>query len=263
MTAFLFVATRFLGSSQTPMRGRNIHMVFTLILGGCGIPLAEAAAPSPPREIPARPALTAKTVDAWAGMPHGFEPRGKMEDPTGTFWGAFFGSPIMLFLLMLAMGSNIYLAREVAHCTRHPAKLVCGLSVAGPFVVPLAFLLMPLGGGRKKTSPAQPVQEAVPLAVQPEPEPQADHGAAAYYHCSQVKFNRNFFNTELMRFLRMAPSETEWIRVRTKRGEELWACRIASVTEEAVTLVVAAGELWDEKMLRMYEIEDIQIVLNQ
>ena len=63
--------------------------------------------------------------------------------------------------------------------------------------------------------------------------------------------------------MRAIPSETEWLLARTKRGEELWACRIATVSEETVTLVVAAGNIWDNKVLRMYEIEDIQIILNQ
>ena len=248
---------------QHTMCARLLQLTFLLFVGSlCNTKAA------PPQEVPPRPPMAAKTVDAWTGMPDGFEPRGKMEHPAGTFWDATFGSPMMLFFLLLAMGVNVYLAREVAHCNRYPAKIVCGLSVVGPFLAPLIFLLLPKGGKRAKTVSVQTVPEPASATPQPAPDPQPiaqadENGVVAYYHSSQVKFNRHFFNTELMRFMRAIPSETEWLLARTKRGEELWACRIATVSEETVTLVVAAGNIWDNKVLRMYEIEDIQIILNQ
>ena len=220
---------------------------------------------APMRDIPPRPSLTAKTIDVWTGIPDGFESRGEMKYPTGTIWAAIFSSPIMLFVLLLVFGSNFYLAREVSHCCRHNAKLVCGLSFVGPYVVPLVFLLM----DRKKNAvesiiePAVTEPESAQLDIQDEQPAAGENSLVAYYTHTEIRFNRHFFETELLRFKRMAPSETEWILVRTKAGGELWACRISAVTEESVTFVVAAGKIWNDQVVRNFEINDIQIILNQ
>jgi len=228
--------------------------------------MQRARRPVPPmRAIPPRPSLTSKTIDVWTGIPDGFLSRGEMDYPAGTIWSAIFSSPIMLFVLLLILGANFYLAREVSHCCRHNTKLVCGLSCIGPYIVPLVFLLI----NRKRNAVESVVEPTVaePESVQPniqdEQPPAGENGLIAYYTHAEVRFNRHFFETELMRFKRMAPSDTEWILVRTKAGKEMWAGRISAVTEESVTFVVATGNVWNDQLVRNFEINEIQIISNQ
>ncbi len=79
-----------------------------------------------------------------------------------------------------------------------------------------------------------------------------------YYHRGQVKFIRNFFMTELMRFNRGVPIG-EWLVVRTNNNREYWAGRIVKVDEEAVTFSVAVGEVWADQAVRYYQINEIFI----
>ena len=101
----------------------------------------------------------------------------------------------------------------------------------------------------------------------PEPEPpetsdpekpEQQSAFSNYYHRGQVKFNRNFFVTELMRFNRSVPVG-EWMVIRTNNEQEYWASRIIKVDEEAVIFSVAVGEIWTDQTVRYYQITEIFI----
>jgi hypothetical protein len=203
-------------------------------------------------------------------MPDDFSP---LSDPNAnqtSLLGSLFGSPIGIFFFLLILGANFHLAREVADCRRRPRKLVCGLSFLVPFVVPLIFMLLPVPEG-KAAPPAvrsrvmeatanaatqESVQEYEPQVVSEEPVPKPVF--SNYYHRDQVKFNRNFFVTELMRFNRAVPIG-EWLVIRTNNEREHWAGRIVKAEEEAVTFSVAVGEIWTDQAVRYYQINEIFI----
>ena len=73
-----------------------------------------------------------------------------------------------------------------------------------------------------------------------------------------MKFNRNFFVTELMRFNRSV-AIGEWLVIRTNNEREYWAGRIVKAEEEVVTFSVAVGEIWNEQAVRYYQINEIFI----
>lgn len=246
---------------------------------GIGLPAA------PPDEQPVRPSLAPLAPSSWRNMPKGFVPQsGKSINKQGLA-GSLFGSPIMLFFLLLLLGANFYLAREIADCKGRPRGLVCGLSFVAPFVVPLVFVMMPMTAGKAaivgprsrvaeaaekaKTRSMETAAKPAPAARKPNPKPPPEAQPEAqsqpeqpvvngYYHRSQVKFNRNFFVTELMRFSRAVPVG-EWMVVRTIAGEEMWAARVTAVNEEGVAFSVAAGEIWADKALAYHQINEIFI----
>jgi hypothetical protein len=241
--------------------------------GGGPIPVAPGAAPTrlalpaaPADELPVRRPLTPLTAGTWRGMPGDFVP---ISDPNAehpSLLGSLVASPISLFFFLLIHGANFYLAREVADCRLRPRKFICGLAVLVPFIVPLVFMLLPVPESRAVQPARSRVAESAAFAAaeaeanyQPEPVAAAaapPPAAGGYYHCDQVKFNRNFFTTELMRFNRSVPMG-EWLVVRTKEGQEYWAGRIASADVEKVILSVAVGDVWSDQELRYYQMNEI------
>ncbi len=228
--------------------------------------------PAPVDELPERPSLRPLTPDTWRGMPDDFSP---LSDPNAnqtSLLGSLFGSPIGIFFFLLILGANFHLAREVADCRRRPRKLVCGLSFLVPFVVPLIFMLLPVPEGkgappavRSRVAEAvanaateQPVPEPEPPETSDPEKPEQQSAFSNYYHRDQVKFNRNFFVTELMRFNRSVPVG-EWMVIRTNNEQEYWASRIIKVDEEAVIFSVAVGEIWTDQTVRYYQITEIFI----
>jgi len=98
------------------------------------------------------------------------------------------------------------------------------------------------------------VEEFEHQEVLEEPVPQPVY--SNYYNRDQVKFNRNFFVTELMRFNRSVPIG-EWLVLRTNNEREYWAGRIVKAEEETVTFSVAVGQIWSEQTIRYYQINEI------
>ena len=255
--------------------------------GGPAVPAAKPAAavavagvevkglslpPAPPGELFDRPSLVPLTPRKWRGMPSGFKPLSDSNAKQISLLGSLFGSPIGIFSYLLILGANFYLAREVSYCRRRSRSLVCGLSLLFPFVIPLFFMLLPVPDAKSApvTVRSRVAESAANTAVPqtaPEPEPQAasvseesqsQPAFSSYYHRDQVKFNRNFFVTELMRFNRSVPIG-EWLVVRTNDGREYWAGRIVKVGEEVVTFSVVVGEIWAEQSVRYYQINEIFI----
>ena len=226
--------------------------------------------PAPVDELPERPSLRPLTPQTWRGMPGDFVPLSDPNAKQTSLLGSLFGSPIGTFFYLLILGANFHLAREVADCRRRPRKLVCGLSFLVPFVVPLIFMLLPVPDAKSvpaavrsrvseasaNAGSAEVVQEPKPQVI-PE-EPQSQPVFNIYYHRDQVKFNRNFFVTELMRFNRSVPIG-EWLVIRTNNEREYWAGRIVKAEEEVVTFSVAVGEIWNEQAVRYYQINEIFI----
>jgi len=226
--------------------------------------------PAPADELPERPSLRPLTPDTWRGMPGDFVPLSDPNAKQTSLLGGLFGSPIGIFFYLLILGANFHLAREVADCRRRPRKLVCGLSFLVPFVVPLIFMLLPVPDAksapaavRSRVSEASGNAGSVEVVQEPESqvileESQPQPVFSNYYHRDQVKFNRNFFVTELMRFNRSVPIG-EWLVIRTNNEREYWAGRIVKAEEEVVTFSVAVGEIWNEQALRYYQINEIFI----
>ncbi|MDP6034950.1 MAG: hypothetical protein QGG55_02800 [Verrucomicrobiota bacterium] len=226
--------------------------------------------PAPADELSERPSLRPLTPQTWRGMPGDFVPLSDPNAKQTSLFGGLFVSPISIFFYLLILGANFHLAREVADCRRRSRKLVCGLSFLVPFIVPLVFMLLPVPEG--KTAPSvvrSRVAEAATNAVtvgavqEPEPqaipeEPQSQPVFSSYYHRDQVKFNRNFFVTELMRFNRSVPIG-EWLVIRTNNEREYWAGRIVKAEEEVVTFSVVVGGIWTDQTVRYYQITEIFI----
>lgn len=231
---------------------------------------------APPDKLPKRPSLTPLPPNEWRGMPSDFLFLSDPKTERPSVLRGFFGSPIGILFCLLILGSNFYLAREVADCRRRPRKLVCGLAFIAPFIVPLVFMLLPVpegkaapGAVRSRVAKATQLIEAEAAAnaaateaveefehqeILEEPVSQPVY--SEYYNRDQVKFNRNFFITELMRFNRSV-SIGEWLVVRTNNEREYWAGRIVKAEEETVTFSVAVGQIWSEQTVRYYQINEI------
>lgn len=236
-------------------------------------PASSTIPPAPLEALGKKSPLAPIQIESWPGIPIGFQQRSANDAPAVTFLSALL-SPIAIFFILMAVGVNLYLAREVAHHCQRPVKTVCGLSLLGPYIVPLIFLLLPEPGAapaveaapKKKKAQAKAEVAAVespaeaPAAEQAATEHAGGYAnATAYFHQSQVRFNKSFCDRELIRFMRMTPHATEWLVVRT-RQEEMWACRIASATQDGLTLVVAANDVWDERVLTYFKIVEMQII---
>lgn len=223
--------------------------------------------PVPAGELSERPSLRPLTPQAWRGMPDDFITLSDSNIMQTSVFGILLGSPIGIFFYLLILGANFHLAREVADCRRRSRKLVCGLSFLFPYIVPFIFMLLPIQGGKAAPMGVRSRVANAAANVVPEEEVQSENQIITedsqpvfsnYYHRDQVKFNRNFFVTELMRFNRSVPIG-EWLVIRTNNEREYWAGRIVKAEEEAVTFSVAVGEIWNEQAVRYYQINEIFI----
>jgi len=241
-----------------------------LVLAQGVAPKGLSLPPTPRDELPERPSLRPLTPQEWRGMPDGFQSISSSETRQASLLGSFFKSPIGILFCLLILGANFHLAREVADCRRRSRKIVCGLSLIVPFVVPLVFMLLPVPEGKASSTAvrsrvAEAAANVAPMEVARESESHlVDESSETqsvfsnYYHRGQVKFNRNFFMTELIRFNRGVPIG-EWLVVRTNNNREYWTGRIVKVDEEVVTFSVAVGEVWADQAVRYYQINEIFI----
>ena len=223
---------------------------------------------APPDKLPKRPSITPLPPNKWRGMPDNFF---FFNDPK-SMSSSLIKNPIVIFFCLLIFGANFHLSQQVADCRRRPRKLVCGLSFLAPFLVPLVFMLLPVpegksapGAVRSRVAEASQlveaeatVQEAIEESEHQEilEEPVSQPVYSNYYNRDQIKFNRNFFVTELMRFNRSVPIG-EWLVVRTNNEREYWAGRIVKAEEETVTFSVVVGQIWSEQTIRYYQINEI------
>ncbi len=212
-----------------------------------------------------KPPLPPLQTESWPGLPPGFSQRSSSDHPAGTFLSALI-NPIAIFFVLILVGVNLYLAREVAHHCQRPVRAVCAWSLLMPYVVPLVFLMLPdpdeSAGAAVASRKSAPLEEVAPAEEAEAGAANAAQGyanATAYFHQSTTRFNKPFFERELMRFMRMTPHATEWLVIRT-RQEELWACRIISATQEGLKLVVAANDVWDERELTYFKIVELQVI---
>lgn len=183
-------------------------------------------------------------------------------------------NPMGGFLLICVILANLYAAAEIASYRKRPPKPILLLSGFFPFVAPLVFLCLPtrelLGAARTSTSkkekteknstsdPAE-MREQEALAKQAAESAQAaDDTVLHYFHKDQTKFNRRFFETRMMTFMKLNPSHNQELILRTPR-EDLYGHRITKTTDETITLTVAVNTVWEEREVNYFEIVEVYV----
>lgn len=203
------------------------------------------------------------------GLPPGFAR--PMADPS--IAAAIF-NPMGGLLLVCVVLANIYAASEIASFRRRPQKQVMLLSGFFPFVAPLVFLCMPTrdltGTARKSNSKKEKTAESTmsdPAAMREqetaarqaaEGAQSADDSVLQYYHKDQTRFNRRFFESRMMTFMKLNPSHDQELILRLP-NEDLFAHRITKLSDETIIVVVAVNTVWEEREVNFFQIVEVYV----
>jgi hypothetical protein len=206
--------------------------------------------------------------------------------PRGSLVGAFLGSGVGLFVLLVLYGAGIYAAYEVALFRAQPPLLVCGLAAIPGlgFFSPIVFLSMPT---RAKTSELPPGMAAEPPPAEPvvaeeEVNPMHADGAAhpsglrlhteaenpknalpetIRYQRGQFTFNRRFFETKFPGFFGVVRRDAEKdlvLVIKSARGEYTGQ-RISRIAAGDLHLQVQRGHASEEVLIPFQEIQEIRL----
>jgi len=188
--------------------------------------------------------------------------------------GNLFDSALTGLILFLLYAGNIYAAYEISLFRNYAPALVCGLAAVVPVIGPAIFLCVPT------RIPEQPQEEEISRADMPEQptieagaalvsDPTAEAAAHGYptlpppviYTRGSTMFNRRFFETKLVGFMRTVPSDAEKdlvIAVRSARGEYV-AQKISKVQPNEVYFHVLKGGASTDVAIPFSEILEIKI----
>jgi hypothetical protein len=193
----------------------------------------------------------------------------RLDRPTG---GSLFASPVMIVLLLILYGMNVYAAYEIAVFRQQPPALVCVVAAILPLIGPAIFIAMPTRQPPEEHLPIeqpehphepetialpteQPV-EAAPAAAEQPAAPQA-----VTYSRGQFTFNRRFFETKFAGFLKLVPGEAERdkvIVIKSARGEHTGA-RFSKIEPNEVFFQVRKGNATEDVMIPFNEIYEVTI----
>lgn len=204
-----------------------------------------------------------------AGLPPGFAR--PMADPS--IISAIL-NPMGGLLLVCVILANLYAAQEIASFRKRPSKQVMLFSGFFPFVAPLVFLCLPTreltGTANRSTSKKEKsagsvtsdpaaMREQEALAKQAaESAHSADDSVLQYYHKDQTKFNRRFFESRMMTFMKLNPSHDQELILRLP-NEDLFAHRITKLTDETITVVVAVNTIWEEREVNFFQVVEVYV----
>jgi hypothetical protein len=204
-----------------------------------------------------------------------FKPGPRLErPPPPSKVGAFFASPLAVFIFLVLYAGNLYAAWEIAIFRNHLGPLACGVSAVLPFIGPIAFLCIP--GRPFETEASQQAHESAaekasdevaaqlpeqPAVAQPEKAPQPGLPEAVVYKRGHYMLNRRFFETKLAGFLRVVPSDTEKdlvVVIKSSRGEYVGK-RISRLTADELHLQTFKGDASEDVSLPFNEISEVQV----
>ncbi len=209
-------------------------------------------------EPPTRPVTTTKKIT--------IKTPPRLDRPAG---GSLFASPVMLVVLLLIYGANIYAGWEIGVFRQWPPAMTAAVAAFVPIIGPAIFLAMPTHRP-KVEEPVETVHvgeeapavveevAAAPVAEQPAqpavPQP-------VVYPRGQFTFNRRFFETKFAGFLKMVPGEAERdkvIYIKSARGEHT-GHRLSKVEPNELYLQVKKGNATEDVMIPFSEIFEVQV----
>ena len=204
-----------------------------------------------------------------------FKPGPRLErPPPPSKFGAFFASPLAVFIFLVLYAGNLYAAWEIAIFRNHLGPLACGVSAVLPFIGPIAFLCIP--GRPFEAEASQQAQESAaqkagdevaaqlreqPAVAQPEKPTQPGLPEPIVYKRGHYMLNRRFFETKLAGFLRVVPSDTEKdlvVVIKSARGEYVGK-RISRLTTDELHLQTFKGDASEDVALPFNEISEVQV----
>jgi len=193
-------------------------------------------------------------------------PPPRLDRPEG---GNLFASPVMLVLLLLVYGANIYAGWEIGAFRQWPPAVTALIAGVFPIIGPAMFLAIPT----RRPAPEMPVE--MPASTEEAPvfaeettagpvEQQAAKPAAPevlVYPRGQFTFNRRFFETKFAGFLKLVPGEAERdkaIYVKSARGEYT-GHRLSKVEPNELYLQIRKGNATEDVMIPFSEIFEVQV----
>ena len=207
--------------------------------------------------------------------------------PRQSLFGAFFGSGVGIFMMVMLYAANIYAGFEVAIFRAQPPIMVCGLSAVPllGFIAPIAFLCLPTNV--KSSAPAvetvagEPKPAPVAAGAEQEVNPMLGEGVAhpsalklahteekkstlpetITYQRGQFTFNRRFFETKFPGFFGVVRREAERdmvLVIKSSRGEYTTQ-RISRIAANDLHVQVQHGAATEEVMVPFQEIKEIRL----
>lgn len=205
--------------------------------------------------------------------------------PAQGLLGAFFGSTLGVFVMLVLYAATIYAAYEIALFRAQPPLLVCGLAAIPGFglLSPIVFLSMPTKV--KSSAPAVETftEEPPPVAVAADDDVNPMHADGAAhpgglklhseaeskpvlpetitYQRGQFTFNRRFFETKFPGFFGVVRRDAEKdmvLVIKSARGEYVGQ-RISRIAANDLHLQVQRGPATEEITIPFQEIQEIRL----
>ena len=205
----------------------------------------------------------------------------ELPDRNASFFSTL-ATPMGLFFLLLFYGGALWVAYEVAVFTRHPAAMVCGISILFPLITPLIFFF--LEPPHRATADAEEMEAAPP----PEAEPAAAEQFAEMKHAGissrtpsklglkssagggeaqaaslgfsrdDTKFNRTFFEQNFAPFFLTIPPPAIKNMVMEFKGAKgtMVAKRITRISPNEIRFQLLSGQ--KEMGMRFGEIIEVR-----
>ncbi|MBN2507851.1 MAG: hypothetical protein JXQ71_14275 [Verrucomicrobia bacterium] len=213
--------------------------------------------------LPQEPRITLKPV-----------PRLARPDPKAGL-GAIVSNPLGLTVSLLIYLASLYAGYEIARYRNYHPALVCGIAAVAPIIGPILFLCLPTYFEEPPEEEPEPetqepiaLQSHAPMVPDPggedaTPAPASPGGPAGplIYKRPQITFNRRFFETKLVSFLKVVPNEAERdlvVCVSAARGNFV-ATRLSYVEANSLGLLVKKGDASAEVDIPFSEIMEVQI----
>ncbi|MGE3311817.1 MAG: hypothetical protein AB7O66_17765 [Limisphaerales bacterium] len=206
------------------------------------------------------------------------EPAGKVERPEkrpGLF-SALFSTQAGMFILLVFMIGNLYVAYEVAVYRNYPAAAVIGASVILPALGPILFLCMPTrvrddvvlesqfeapqevqNTGGQELAAAGLAGSGLSLSAGKQPAAAATAQPAVYKR-GDVEFNRQFFERTFPLFFRVSRTDSDKDQVlviKSHKGEVI-GTRITRISASEMGVATLKGH---EVQVRFGEVSEVQL----
>jgi len=207
------------------------------------------------------------------------DPLGKVARPAKRpgFFSALFSTQAGMFIVLVLMVGNLYVAYEVSIFRNYPAAAVMGTSVILPILGPILFLCMP---NRVREDVVLESQFEAPQDVQntgaqelaaaglggsglslSAGKQHASAGASAQpvtYKRGDVEFNRQFFERTFPLFFRVSRTDSDKdlvLVIKSSKGEVI-GNRITRISASEMGLATLKGH---EVQVRFGEISEVQL----
>lgn len=207
------------------------------------------------------------------------DPPGKVARPAkrpGLF-SALFSTQVGMFIVLVVVLGNLYVAYEVSIFRNYPAAAVMGTSVILPILGPILFLCMPnrvredvvlesqyeapqevQNTGAQELAAAGLGGSGLSLSAGKHAAPTGTSHQPAVYKRGDVEFNRQFFERTFPLFFRVSRTDSDKdlvLVIKSSKGEVI-GTRITRISSGEMGLAALKGH---EVQVRFGEISEVQL----